>query len=57
MTINKFLYKTSMLYYDGIDVSEGIDSNKTNESKKCNICHYWYFLDQRVKFQRDVCNR
>ena len=57
MTINKFLYKTSMLYYDGIDVSEGIDSNKTNESKKCNICHYWYFLDQGVKFQGDVCNR
>ena len=51
MTINKFLYKTSMLYY------EGIDSNKANESKKCNICHYWYFLDQGVKFQRDVCNR
>ena len=46
-----------MLYYDGIDVSEGIHSDKTNDSKKYNICHYWYFLDQRVKFQRDVCNR
>ena len=33
-----------MLYYDRIDVSEGIDVNKTSASKKCDICHYWYFL-------------
>ena len=31
-----------MLYYDRINVSEGIDVNKTSESKKCDICHYWY---------------
>ena len=30
-----------MLYYDRIDVSEGIDVNKTSESKVCDICHYW----------------
>ena len=30
-----------MLYYDKIDVSEGIDVNKTSESKECHICHYW----------------
>ena len=29
-----------MLY----DVFEGIDVNKTSESKECNIFHYWYFL-------------
>ena len=29
-----------MLHYDGIDVSEGIDVNKTSESKEYNICHY-----------------
>ena len=34
-----------MLYYDKIDVSEGIDVNKTSASKECNICHYWYFLN------------
>ena len=45
-----------MLYYDRIDVSEGIDVNKTSESKKCNICHYWYFLNKRFKFQTNVCN-
>ena len=29
-----------MLYFDRIDVSEGIDVNKTSKSKECNICHY-----------------
>ena len=45
-----------MLYYDIIDVSEGIDVNKTSSSKECNICHYWYFLDEGFKFQHDICN-
>ena len=46
-----------MLYYDRIDVSEGIDVNKTSVSKYCNICHYWYFLNYSFKFQPNVCNR
>ena len=29
-----------MLYFDRIDVSEGIDFNKTTSSKECDICHY-----------------
>ena len=29
-----------MLYFDRIDVSEGIDVNKTSASKECDICHY-----------------
>ena len=29
-----------MVYYDRIDASEGIDVNKRNNSKKCDICHY-----------------
>ena len=33
-----------MLHYDRIDVSEGIDINKTNASKQCDICHYWYCI-------------
>ena len=33
-----------MLYFDKIDVSEGIDVNKTSASKECEIWHYWYFL-------------
>ena len=35
-----------MLYFDKIDVSEGIDVNKTSASKECDICHYWYFLNK-----------
>ena len=29
-----------MLEYDQIDISEGIDVNKTNLSKECDIWHY-----------------
>ena len=46
-----------MLYYDRIDVSKGIDVNKTSESKECDICHYWDFLNRGYKFQSNVCNR
>ena len=45
-----------MLYYHRIDVSEGIDINKTSASKESDICHYWYFLDKDFKFQRYICN-
>ena len=54
---NKFLYKIQMIYYDRIDVSEGIDVNTTSESKECDICYYWYFLNKGFKFQPNVCNR
>ena len=30
-----------MLYYDRIDVSEGIDINKASASKECDIFHYF----------------
>ena len=33
-----------MLYYDRIDVSEGIGINKTSASKERDINHYWYFF-------------
>ena len=45
-----------MLQYDRIDVLEGIDINKTSESKECMLCHYWYFKDVGYKFQPYVCN-
>ena len=32
-----------MLEYERIDISEGIVVNKTNLSKECDICRYWYF--------------
>ena len=43
--------------YEKIDVSERIDVNKTNESKKCELCHYWFFKDVGFKFEKNVCNR
>ena len=40
-----------------IDVSEGIDVNKTSASKKCELCHYWFFKDIGFKFEEHVCNK
>ena len=45
-----------MLEYERIDISEGIDVNKTNLSRKCVICHYWYFKDIGFKYQTYLCN-
>ena len=44
-----------MLYYDRIDISEGIDPTKSNKSRECMICHYWFF-NHGFKFQDYVCN-
>ena len=47
-----------MLEYDRIDISEGIDLNKSNDkSKECDICHYWFFLDKHFSYQPRLCNR
>ena len=45
-----------MLEYDRIDTSEGIDVTKTNASKECGICHYWYFEDVGFKYEPYLCN-
>ena len=39
-----------------MDISEGIDVNKTNASKECDICHYWYFKDIGFKYESYLCN-
>ena len=45
-------------YYSMIELTfpKRIDTNKTNASKECDICHYWYFLDKVFKFESYVCN-
>ena len=43
-----------MLYHSTIDVSGGTDVNKISESEECDVCHYWYFLDEGFKFQIKV---
>ena len=46
-----------MLYFDRIDISKGIDINKTSASKECDIFHHWYFLNYSFMFLLNVCNR
>ena len=46
-----------MLRYQKIDVSEGIDINKTSASKECQLCHCWFFKDIGFKFEEHVCNK
>ena len=56
----KGLYKdkcSTVLFFDIIDISEGIDDNKTSASNVCDICHYWYFLNISFKFQPVICDR
>ena len=45
-----------MLEYDRIDISEGIDVDKTNKSKECMLCHYWYFLNKNFTYGPYLCD-
>ena len=45
-----------MLKYDKIDITEGIDINKTNKSRECMFCHYWYFLNKNFSYGPFTCN-
>ena len=40
---------------DRIDISMGIDPNKSNESKECMIFHYFFF-NHEFKFQDFLCD-
>ena len=51
-----FVSSTKLLEHDKIDISEGIDIDKENKSKECNICHYWYFLDKNFNYDPYLCN-
>ena len=42
--ISKWLFVCYNYYFDRIDVSEGIDVNKTNALKECDICRYLLLL-------------
>ena len=44
-----------ILYYDRINISEGIDPTKSNNSKECIIRYCWFF-SHGFKFQDSVCN-
>ena len=41
---------------DRTDISEGIDTDKTDSLFKCIICHYYYFLGINCRFQPKICD-
>ena len=45
-----------MLAYERINISDGIDVNKSDESKECMLCHYWYFLDKSFSYGPYLCD-
>ena len=45
-----------MLLYEKIEASEETDVTKTNASKECELCQYWFFKDAGFKFEEHVCN-
>ena len=46
-----------MLEYEGIDISEGIDINKCEEtSARCSLCKFCYFLDKNFSYGPFLCN-
>ena len=44
-----------MLYYDRINIIEGIDPTESDKSRECMISHYFFF-NHGFKFQDCVCN-
>ena len=46
-----------MLKYDRINISEGIDINKCEEtSRECSLCKFYYFLDKNFKYGPYLCD-
>ena len=45
-----------MLKYDRIDISEGIDVDKTDRSRECKFCHYWHFLNKNFSYGPFTCD-
>ena len=45
-----------MLEYDRIDLSEGIDPNKTSNSRECSLCKFYYFLNKNFNYRTYLCD-
>ena len=45
------------MHYQKIDVSGGIDTNKTSASKERELYHYWFFKDIGFKFEEHVSSK
>ena len=46
-----------MLQYEKINISEGIDTNKTSLSNEFMLCRYWYYEDVGFRFEQYVWNK
>ena len=46
-----------MLVYEKFDISDGIDVDKSDKSKECMLCHYWYFLDKNFNYGPYLCDK
>ena len=46
-----------MLEYDRIDISEGVDVKKCNEtSRQCSLCKFYFFLNKNFNYQTYLCD-
>ena len=45
-----------MSQYIKINISDGVDLNKTSASKECKVCHYWFFKDIGFESEEHICN-
>ena len=45
-----------MLEYERINNLEGMDVDKTNKSKECMLCYYWYFLRKNFSYGPYLCD-
>ena len=45
-----------MLKFDRSDITEGIDVDKTNKSRECMFCHYWYYLNKNFSYGSSTCD-
>ena len=45
-----------MFKYHRIDISGEIYVDKTNESRQCKFCHYWYFPNKNFSYGRFTCD-
>ena len=45
-----------MLEYEKVDISEGIDVNKSSNSKVYSICQFRYIIDKNFNYEPYLCN-
>ena len=45
-----------MLKYDKVDITEGIDLDKTSKSRECMFCYYWYYLNKNFSYAPFTCD-